>query len=527
LQDFDKAILQEPNNAHTYINRGIAKLLLKYYYSAIEDCVAAIKIDSKIEGSYLCRAGAYFGLEKYDDALADYRKALNLNTFSAETHTRIGMVQVETKDTSEALNSYNKALELDSLFSFAFYNRGNLWLEMKEYDLAHADYNRVIELDPNNALTYFNRAILKSNTKDFSGAVEDYDKAIELNPKNILTYFNRAGVKFNMNNYRGALVDYSKAIEIFPDFADAYFNRSLVKRSMNNYIGAKEDFELAQAISENNYNNPTSDEEFAKLIELDAKFNADFYNKDYLQNQMANIDIEPKFVVSFTYGDEIRNSDYFYNPLNVYNKKYENDTEFIIQKNEEKLDPDDIYTLISVLTKNIEDNPDKAYFYFNRAVFRGRIEDYNGALEDYDKAIELQSNFALAYFNRANIRVDLIELIESFDDEYGQMPDERLRENENYKMVLADYDKSISLDPDFVFAFYNRANFNLRIKEIDKAIEDYEIAVELNPRLAEPYFNRGLVYLYKEERKTGCLDIGKAGEMGLTKSYNIIKRFCN
>ena len=437
------------------------------------------------------------------------------------------MVYLEKGDSLKAAQCYEKALDIDSSFSFAYFNRGSLYLEKREYSKALSDYNRVLELDPENALTYFNRAILKSSTKDYKGAIADYGKAIELNPNNILSYFNRAGVKFSMKNYKSALEDYTKAISIFPDFADAYYNRSMVRRSMGDMAGAAADFEAAQAISENSYENPVGDEEFSKLIELDAKFNSDFYNKDYLQDQMANIDIEPKFVISFVYGDDVRNSNYFYIPLNTYNRLYENDTEFVLQKNEEKLESDDIYALLSVLNKNIEDNPKAAHYYFNRAVFRGRIEDYNGAIEDYNRAIELQPDFALAYFNRANIRVDLIELIESFDDGYGRMPDERLRENENYKLVLADYEKCIALDSAFSFAYYNLANFLLRIKDIDLAIAAYDKSVLLNSRLAEPFYNRGLVYLYQEKRNLGCNDMGKAGELGLDRSYVIIRRFCN
>ena len=37
----------------------------------------------------------YDRLEKFDEALKDYGKALSINEFSAETHTRIGMVKVE------------------------------------------------------------------------------------------------------------------------------------------------------------------------------------------------------------------------------------------------------------------------------------------------------------------------------------------------------------------------------------------------------------------------------------------------
>ena len=60
----------------------------------------------------------------------------------------------------------------------------------------------------------------------------------------------------------------------------------------------------------------------------------------------------------------------------------------------EVLDPDDIDLLISVLNKNIQEHPEEAHYYFNRAVFRGRIEDYNGAIEDLELTHDQAVDFA-------------------------------------------------------------------------------------------------------------------------------------
>ena len=62
--------------------------------------------------------------------------------------------------------------------------------------------------------------------------------------------------------------------------------------------------------------------------------------------------------------------------------------------------------------------------------------DKLGASAEYDKAIEIDSNYAVAYYKRGNQNADL----------------------GNNKAAIADYDKAIEINPDYVFAYSNRGN---------------------------------------------------------------------
>ena len=42
-----------------------------------------------------------------------------------------------------------------------------------------------------------------------------------------------------------------------------------------------------------------------------------------------------------------------------------------------------------------------AVAYYNRAISKHKLKDYNGAISDYNKAIEINPNLAVAYYNRA------------------------------------------------------------------------------------------------------------------------------
>ena len=66
-----------------------------------------------------------------------------------------------------------------------------------------------------------------------------------------------------------------------------------------------------------------------------------------------------------------------------------------------------------------------------------------------------------------------------------------------YDQAIEDFDKAIELNPKLTEAYYNRGNAYYGKKDYDKAIADYNKAIELNPNYAEAYYNRGVMYMNK------------------------------
>ena len=44
--------------------------------------------------------------------------------------------------------------------------------------------------------------------------------------------------------------------------------------------------------------------------------------------------------------------------------------------------------------------------------------------------------------------------------------------------------------------------------------------------MGDAYFNRGLVLIYLKDKEKGCIDLSRAGELGVHDAYSAIKRFC-
>jgi tetratricopeptide (TPR) repeat protein len=68
-----------------------------------------------------------------------------------------------------------------------------------------------------------------------------------------------------------------------------------------------------------------------------------------------------------------------------------------------------------------------------------------------------------------------------------------------FDKAIEDYDKAIAVNPFWSAAYYNRALIFDRMGRFDKAIEDYDKAIALNPSDPNAYNNRGTVF-YKMGR---------------------------
>jgi tetratricopeptide (TPR) repeat protein len=131
-----------------------------------------------------------------------------------------GMAQETLKNFEQAKADYNKAIEINPEYGNAYNNRGNIKAEQADYKGAIKDYSRAIELNSQFVEAYCNRGIARENLDDHSEALEDFDKAIEINSEYIDGYLRRGILKQDLGDYAGAIRDFDRVIEIGPESKD-------------------------------------------------------------------------------------------------------------------------------------------------------------------------------------------------------------------------------------------------------------------------------------------------------------------
>lgn len=83
-----------------------------------------------------------------------------------------------------AVGDYNKAIELNPQAVSLYLSRGRAFYGKKDYALAIADYDKAIELNPKESTVYFIRGDSYEKMGDVQKAVIDYQKAVELDANN-------------------------------------------------------------------------------------------------------------------------------------------------------------------------------------------------------------------------------------------------------------------------------------------------------------------------------------------------------
>ena len=130
-------------------------------------------------------------------------------------HIEKGVAHYESKEYDQAIAEYSKAIEINPNYADAYYNRGLVYDDLKEYSQAIADYSKAIEINPNYADAYYNRGLIHYNLKEYDQAIADYSQAIEINPNYANAHYNRGLVYDNLEEYEQAILDIEKASELY------------------------------------------------------------------------------------------------------------------------------------------------------------------------------------------------------------------------------------------------------------------------------------------------------------------------
>ena len=171
---------------------------------------------------------------------------------------------------------------------------------------------------------------------------------------------------------------------------------------------------------------------------------------------------------------------------------------------------------------------------FSLAISESLVKQYTNAVNTYTSAIQASPTNPFVYLNRATTQAEMIDFISSIENAYQRISIEsdparqlhnRTTRTYNYDEAIADLTKAIKLYSGFAYAYYNRANLLALSGKLPEAFDDYTKAIELNPNFAEAYYNRGLIQIYMKDTRKGCLDISRAGELGIEEAYEVLKQY--
>ena len=90
---------------------------------------------------------------------------------------------------------------------------------------------------------------------------------------------------------------------------------------------------------------------------------------------------------------------------------------------------------------------------------------------------------------------------------------QRLYKRKIYNRALQEFDKAIKIDPSSFKAYFWRGRVYLKTEQYDEAIADFKMAIKLKPDYSKPYHNLGWLYYQEGKYEESIRYLNKAIEL--------------
>lgn len=75
--------------------------------------------------------------------------------------------------------------------------------------------------------------------------------------------------------------------------------------------------------------------------------------------------------------------------------------------------------------------------------------------------------------------------------------------------------------------YFDRGLSKFELRDYRGAIADFSKLIKIRPEESSVYYNRGISRLRLNRLDSGCLDLSRAGELGIMDAYEAIREYCN
>lgn len=157
-----------------------------------------------------------------EKAIYSYRKALDIDSSSAEIYHSLGDTLVKTGELDEAVIVYHKAIELQPSLWEVHHNLGDIWHGQERLDEAVAAYRLAIKLNPDFSWSHNNLGDSLIKQEKWEAATQAYRSAIELNPDFHWSHYNLGEALVELERWEEAIAAYRRAIELNSELPCVY-----------------------------------------------------------------------------------------------------------------------------------------------------------------------------------------------------------------------------------------------------------------------------------------------------------------
>ena len=182
LDDLEYVEKHIPDSATVHFRKGLVKTKMRKYNEAVASFDKAFELDTANEETLINRGTVKYYMGDLDAAEADLDQALKKDPLEANAYNALSLIEVEKENNNKAMELVNQALELEPGQPYFLNNRGFIYLLLDDLESAKADIDRSITIDPNNGWAYRNKGWYYFKKGNYEDAVRLLERAVKLDP---------------------------------------------------------------------------------------------------------------------------------------------------------------------------------------------------------------------------------------------------------------------------------------------------------------------------------------------------------
>jgi Flp pilus assembly protein TadD len=173
-----------------------------------------------------------------DEAIKEFKKAIDLDPDSAHAHDNLATVYAEKKQYREALGEYLTALKLEPDSATAHYNLA-CFLAAHSLEFAVAEYRDAIELDPEYPDAHLNLGLTYADQGKIDEALKELQTAIDLDPADAFPRHELAALLMDDGDYRAAISQLKEVVRLEPSNFEAHLDLGICYAQKGFYAEAE------------------------------------------------------------------------------------------------------------------------------------------------------------------------------------------------------------------------------------------------------------------------------------------------
>lgn len=183
-----------------------------------------------------------------DEAIKEFKKAIELDPESAHAHDNLATVYGEKKLYREALSEYLTALQLEPESATAHYNLA-CFLATHAQDMAVEQYREAIERDPEYPDAHLNLGMSYADQDKREEAKAEFKLAIELSPDDPLARHELAALLMDEADYRAAISQLNEVVRLDAENYEAWLDLGICYAQKGFYEEAERAYARARALN--------------------------------------------------------------------------------------------------------------------------------------------------------------------------------------------------------------------------------------------------------------------------------------